>query len=140
MTRLIEVIYKEIGLELTRLLERFGYTYSVAKVLSILILSPSPLSMNDIKRLTGLSLGSVSMALKRLEHEGLLVYIKKGRTKFFKLIRGLPHILKIVISKILLVDELRSIERKSEELISSGYYYLKSLLKDIRHLREFVEE
>ena len=136
----IENVYREIGGELTRLLERFGYTHSVAKVLSILMVSPKPLSMSEIRKLSGLSLGSISMAIKRLESEGLITYIKKGRTKFFKVMKGLPYILKIVLSRLLSVDELKIIENKAEYLIMKGHDYLKTLASDIKHLTSYLEK
>jgi len=136
----MENVYREIGGELTRLLERFGYTHSVAKVLTILMISPKPLSMSEIRKLSGLSLGSISMAIKRLENDGIVTYIKRGRTRFFKVIKGLPYILKMVISRLLSIDELKSIENKGESLVKKGHDYLKTLITDIKHLINYLEK
>ncbi len=137
---MIEAIYKELGVELTRLITRFGYTYSTAKVLAVMLISPKPLSISELKRITGLSIGSVSMALKRLEAEGLVTYVKRGRTKFFHVVRGLSHMIKILISKLLSGDELANIERKGEKLIKSGHEYLRNLLSDIKDLKKILED
>lgn len=138
MIYMIEVIYSEVGGELTRLLVRLGYTYSVAKVLSLLIVSPKPLSMKEIKRLTGLSLGSVSLALKNLEREGVVSYVKRGRVKLFWAAKGLKHIVNMILGRLVSMEVLRSVENKSRDLLVKGYKHLSPLIEDIKKIIEFI--
>ncbi len=135
---MIDALYNEVGMELTRLLVRLGYTYSVAKVLALLMISPKPLSMKDIKRFTGLSIGSISLALKNLETEGIISYIKRGRVRLFWAAKGLRHVINLVLTRLISLDMLKSVENKSKEMLNKGHKHLNPLIEDIKKVIEFI--
>ncbi len=66
-----------------RMMTRWGYTHTDAKVYAYLLLSEEPLSINDLVELTNLSRSSISVALSRLTKDYMVNVKKVGKTKFF---------------------------------------------------------
>jgi len=128
------VLYESIGLGLVKIFERLGYSHSAAMVLSLLLISNRPLSMREICKLTGLSIGSVSMALDRLEGDSLISYVKRGRMKYYHAVKSLKNIIKSIYRKILPIEELNTMIHKGEELAGKGYTHIKRLIEDLKQL------
>ncbi|MDV3103518.1 GbsR/MarR family transcriptional regulator [Thermococcus waiotapuensis] len=66
-----------------RMMNRWGYTHTDAKVYAHLLLSANPLTINDLSKLTGLSRSSISVALSKLTKDYLVNVKKVGKTKYF---------------------------------------------------------
>jgi DNA-binding transcriptional regulator GbsR (MarR family) len=66
-----------------RMMTRWGYTHTDAKVYAYLLLSEEPLSINDLAELTNLSRSSISVALSKLTKDYMVNVRKVGKTKFF---------------------------------------------------------
>ncbi len=75
MKRFVEIV--------ERMMTRWGYSHTDAKVYAYLLLSEEPLSINDLVELTDLSRSSISVALSRLTKDYMVNVRKVGKTKFF---------------------------------------------------------
>ncbi|HEX2905796.1 MAG TPA: helix-turn-helix domain-containing protein [Phototrophicaceae bacterium] len=89
----------------------FGFSKVMGQLYGALLLSPEPLSLDDLLELLDISKASVSMNLRTLEHMGMVRQVwvrgKGGRRKYYEAETDFWQI----ISNILAGREMRDVER-----------------------------
>lgn len=92
----------------------FGFSKVMGQLFGALLLSPSPLSLDDLTQQLGISKASVSTNLRTLEHMGIVceVWVKDDRRKFYTAEGDFWRILTNVLSS----RELRDVNRAIDVL------------------------
>ncbi len=92
---------------LGKLASYFGFSKAMGQLFGVLMLSPAPLSLDDLMDRLGISKASVSTHMRSLEHMGIVreVWIKDDRRKFYRT----EHDFWRMISNILQSRELRDV-------------------------------
>ncbi len=84
---------------LGQLADYFGYNKVMGQLYGALLLSPDPLSLDDLVEQLGKSKASISMNVRNLEHMGIVreVWVRDSRKKFYEaesdLWKALTHVL-----------------------------------------------
>ena len=112
---------------LGQLADYFGFNRVMGQLYAALLLSPNPLSLDDLLNLLGKSKASVSMNMRTLEHMGIVreVWVRDTRKKFYEAETDMWKILTNVMGS----RELRDIDRA-----------LDVLQNNIQKLRENMPE
>lgn len=94
---------------LGQLADYFGYNRVLGQMYGALLLSPDPLSLDDLVEQLGKSKASVSMNMRSLEHMGIVreVWVRDTRKKYYEAERDLWNALTNVLGS----RELRDIDR-----------------------------
>jgi len=99
---------------LGKLAEYFGFNKVIGQLYGALLLSPAPLSLDDLARSLQKSKANVSMSMRTLEHIGMVreVWVRGERRKFYE---AETDFWKIVIN-VLSSRELRDLEHALQTL------------------------
>ncbi|GAB4423737.1 MAG: hypothetical protein Kow00106_20760 [Anaerolineae bacterium] len=126
---------------LGQLASYFGFSKVMGQLFGVLMLSPEPLSLDQLMERLGLSKASVSTHMRTLEHMGIVreVWMKDDRRKYYRAESDFWHIL----TNILRSRELRDVNQALRVLEDSAER-LQQALPDMgeadRHLAEFYLE
>ncbi len=87
----------------------FGFSKVMGQLFGVLVLSPEPLSLDDLMERLGISKASVSTTMRTMEHMGIVreVWIKDDRRKYYRAESDFWQIL----SNILRSRELRDVNK-----------------------------
>jgi len=127
-----------------RLLTRWGYSHTDAKVYAYLLLSEEPLTINDLAELTNLSRSSISVSLSKLTRDYMVSVRKVGKTKYFSPIpafleKFLEQPREMLEKEVLPLEAI--VEKLLEEAESEEYREkLFGILKDLKNLQCVLEE
>ena len=125
----------------TRILERWNYTFTQAKVYAILLLSPKPLTINEIADIANLSRSTISTVLSRLSDDYLVHYSMKGKVKYYVAIPSITNIFirqpKEILEKE--IKPLKEVMRKIASKKSNGNHY-KYVLEDIENICDKLQK
>jgi DNA-binding transcriptional regulator GbsR (MarR family) len=142
--QMTSLLKKEDGMEVLSLIQRImirlGYNETDGKIYGVLLLSPAPLSIDDICKVTGLSRTTVSTSLSKLVKDYLVNRSKRGRTKLHtatpifteKFVRQPQEILNKEIKP--LSTLLTNIYKNGGD----GFGHLKGFIKDLRETESFL--
>lgn len=99
---------------LGQLADYFGFNRVMGQLYAALLLSPEPLSLDDLVNSLGKSKASVSMNMRTLEHMGIVreVWVRETRKKFYEAETDMWKILTNVMGS----RELRDIDRALDVL------------------------
>ncbi len=94
---------------LGQLASYFGFNKVMGQLYGVLMLSPEPLSLDDLMDKLGISKAGVSTHMRQLEHMGIVreVWVKDDRRKFYRAETDLWRILSGVLSS----RELRDVNQ-----------------------------
>jgi DNA-binding transcriptional regulator GbsR (MarR family) len=94
---------------LGQLASYFGFSKVMGQLFGALMLSPDPLSLDDLMALLGISKASVSTNMRTLEHMGIVreVWVKDDRRKYYRAERDFWRILTNILSS----RELRDVNQ-----------------------------
>jgi DNA-binding transcriptional regulator GbsR (MarR family) len=94
---------------LGQLSDYFGFSKVMGQLYGALLLSPSPLSLDDLVEQLDISKANVSMNLRTLEHMGMVrqAWVRGGRRKYYEAETDFWQI----IANILSGREMRDVER-----------------------------
>jgi len=125
-----------------RILERWGYNFTQAKIYAILVLSPIPLNILDIAKIAGLSRSAVSTILGKLSKDYLVHYHMRGKTKYYT---AVPSFTSIFMSqpKVILEKEIIPLQKTMKIIMEKNPSYKKfytDILKDIDHIHDKLEK
>lgn len=125
-----------------RIMVRWGYTETDGKIYGILLLSPTPLSIEDVCKVTKLSRTTVSMSFSRLVKDYLVNRSKMGRTKLHtaipifteKFVHQPQEVLNKEIKPLFIL--LNNIYKSGGD----GFEHLKDFIKDLRETESFLDK
>lgn len=102
---------------LGQLADYFGYNKVLGQLYGALLLSPSPMSLDDLVDQLGKSKASISMNVRTLEHMGIVreVWVRETRRKYYEAESDLWKVLTNVLGS----RELRDIDRALNVLESN---------------------
>lgn len=102
---------------LGQLADYFGYNKVMGQLYGALLLSPEPLSLDDLVDQLGKSKASISMNVRNLEHMGIVreVWVRDSRKKFYEAESDLWKVLTNVLGS----RELRDVDRALNVLDSN---------------------
>lgn len=136
---------KEVKIALniiTRILRRWRYNFTEAKVYGILLLSPISLTIMDIANIANLSRSSISTVLSKLVKDYLVHYYMMGKTKYYTAIPALTEIF-IKQPRETLEKEVIPLEKIIKDIhkkyLSDDRDYNK-VIKDIENIRRKLEK
>ncbi|MCQ3929210.1 MAG: hypothetical protein DPW16_02030 [Chloroflexi bacterium] len=94
---------------LGQLADYFGYNKVMGQLYGALLLSPGPLSLDDLVEHLGKSKASISMNIRTLEHMGIVreVWVRETRKKYYEAESDLWKVIQNVIGS----REIRDIDR-----------------------------
>jgi HTH-type transcriptional regulator, glycine betaine synthesis regulator len=126
---------------LGQLASYFGFTKVMGQLFGALMLSPDPLSLDDLMDRLGISKASVSTNMRTLEHMGIVreVWVKDDRRKYYRAEGDFWRILGNILSSRELRDvnqALRVLEENAEQLQQD----IPNMEEDERKLAEFYTE
>ncbi len=126
---------------LGQLASYFGFTKVMGQLFGALMLSPDPLSLDDLMERLGISKASVSTNMRTLEHMGIVreVWVKDDRRKYYRAEGDFWRILGNILSSRELRDvnqALRVLEENAERLQQN----IPDMEDDERKLAEFYIE
>lgn len=126
---------------LGQLASYFGFSKVIGQLFGALILSPHPLSLDDLMERLGISKASVSTNMRTLEHMGIVheAWVKDDRRKYYRAERDFWRILTNVLSSRELRDvnqALRVLQENSDQLQLA----IPDLADEERVLAEFYIE
>ena len=141
---MLNKIELELVIRLSRLISKWGLKDAVGKILATLLLAGSPLSQQEIAKLTGYSTGLISTSLALLESLGLVMMVRKsGRKKLYSATGSITEVFENFIRELInkqlsptinfIKDNMSSIDdrtKKSMRLILKEYEDLRDLLKN----------
>lgn len=110
---------------LGQLASYFGFSKVMGQLFGTLMLSPDPLSLDDMVERLSISKASVSTNMRTLEHMGIVreVWVKDDRRKFYKAEEDFWRILSSILSS----RELRDVNQALRVLETSGEHLQESL-------------
>ena len=127
---------------ITRILRRWRYNFTEAKVYGILLLSPISLTIMDIANIANLSRSSISTVLSKLVKDYLVHYYRMGKTKYYTAIPALTEIF-IKQPRETLEKEVIPLEKIIKDIhkkyLSDDRDYNK-VIKDIENIRRKLEK
>ena len=114
-----------------RVLTRLGYNETDGKIYGILLLSPKPLTIDELCEATNLSRTTVSTSLTKLVKGYLIHRTKNGRTKLHKATPILAA--KFLRQPIEMLEmEVKPLKEAINRIINgNGFSHLKEFLSDI---------
>lgn len=126
---------------LGQLASYFGFTKVMGQLFGVLMLSPDPLSLDDLMARLGISKASVSTNMRTLEHMGIVreVWVKDNRRKYYRAESDFWRILTNILSSRELRDvnqALRVLEDNAGQLQNA----IPAMGEDERRLAEFYIE
>jgi DNA-binding transcriptional regulator GbsR (MarR family) len=126
---------------LGQLASYFGFSKVMGQLFGALMLSPDPLSLDDLMALLGISKASVSTNMRTLEHMGIVreVWVKDDRRKYYRAERDFWRILTNILSS----RELRDVNqalRVLEENAAQLQLAIPGMQEEERKLAEFYIE
>lgn len=103
---------------LGQLASYFGFSKVMGQLFGVLMLSPEPLSLDDLMERLGLSKASVSTHMRTLEHMGIVheVWVRDDRRKYYRAESDFWQIL----TNILRSRELRNVNQALQVLEESA--------------------
>lgn len=126
----LQVVHDSMLDGLGQLSDYFGFTKVMGQLYAALLLSPEPLSLDDLMERLSISKASVSMNLRTLEHMGMVRQVwmrgKSGRRKYYEAEADFIQI----ITNILSGREMRDVERalhvmdENAQLLSTSMNHL----------------
>lgn len=113
-----EVVNSRIIEGLGQLASYFGFSKVMGQLFGVLMLSPEPLSLDDLMERLGLSKASVSTHMRTLEHMGIVreVWVRDDRRKYYRAESDFWQIL----TNILRSRELRDVNQALQVLEESA--------------------
>jgi DNA-binding transcriptional regulator GbsR (MarR family) len=119
----------------------FGFTKVMGQLFGVLMLSPDPLSLDDLMERLGISKASVSTNMRTLEHMGIVreVWVKDDRRKYYRAEGDFWRILTNILSN----RELRDVNQALRVLEESAVQLQKAsqdMDEEERKLAEFYIE
>lgn len=126
---------------LGQLASYFGFSKVIGQLAGALLLSPDPLSLDDLMNRLGISKASVSTHMRTLEHIGVAreVWVKDDRRKFYRAESDFWQILTNILSS----RELRDVNQALRVLEDDADHLQRALpeMSDEEHrLAEFYVE
>lgn len=126
---------------LGQLASYFGFTKVMGQLFGVLMLSPAPLSLDDLMDRLGISKASVSTNMRTLEHMGIVreVWVKDDRRKYYRAEGDFWRILTNILSS----RELRDVNQALRVLEESAGQLQKAsqdMGDEERKLAEFYIE
>ena len=133
---------KKASAIIIRILERWGYTFTQAKVYAILVLSPIPLTTIEIAKIAGLSRSAISTVLGKLAKDYLVHYHIKGKTKYYT---ALPSLTSIFIKQLTetLEKEIKPLEQIMKKIAERNIHvkeYYSYILSDISNTHKKLQK
>ncbi len=123
---------------LGQLASYFGFSKVMGQLYGALLLSPDPLSLDDLMAQLGISKASVSTNLRTLEHMGIVreVWVKDDRRKYYRAESDFWRILTNVLSSRELrdVNQALSVLQKNAAMLETA---LPTMTDEERALAEF---
>lgn len=115
---------------LGQLADYFGFNRVMGQLYAALLLSPDPLSLDDLLNILGKSKASVSMNMRTLEHMGIVreVWVRETRKKYYEAETDMWKILTNVMGS----RELRDIDRALD--------VLENNIQKLRHQHPSLDE
>lgn len=119
----------------------FGFSKMMGQLFGALLLSPEPLSLDDLMDRLSISKASVSTNLRTLEHMGIVreAWVKDDRRKYYRAETDFWRI----VSNVLASRELRDVNR-ALNVLSEGHQQLRGSLPDMsddeRAMAEYYAE
>ncbi len=103
----------------------FGFSKVMGQLFGVLMLSPHPLSLDDLMERLAISKASVSTHMRTLEHMGIVheVWVKDDRRKYYRAEGDFWQILSNILSS----RELRDVNQALRVLEENGVHLQKSL-------------
>ena len=119
----------------------FGFTKVMGQLFGALMLSPDPLSLDDLMERLGISKASVSTNMRTLEHMGIVreVWVKDDRRKYYRAESDFWRILTNILSS----RELRDVNQALRVLDENGAQLqgaIPGMGEEERRLAEFYIE
>lgn len=123
---------------LGQLASYFGFSKVMGQLYGALLLSPQPLSLDDLMAQLGISKASVSTNLRTLEHMGIVreVWVKDDRRKFYRAESDFWRILTNVLSSRELHDVNQALQVLQDNAVKLEMA-LPEMNEDERALAEF---
>jgi len=126
---------------LGQLASYFGFTKVMGQLFGVLMLSPDPLSLDDLMDRLGISKASVSTNMRTLEHMGIVreVWVKDDRRKYYRAEGDFWRILTNILSN----RELRDVNQALHVLEENAGQLQKAsqeMDEEERKLAEFYIE
>lgn len=123
---------------LGQLASYFGFSKVMGQLYGALLLSPQPLSLDDLMAQLGISKASVSTNLRTLEHMGIVreVWVKDDRRKFYRAESDFWRILTNVLSSRELHDVNQALQVLQDNAVKLETA-LPEMNEDERALAEF---
>lgn len=126
---------------LGQLASYFGFNKVMGQLYGALLLSPHPLSLDDLMTHLGISKASVSTHMRTLEHMGIVreVWVKDDRRKYYRAETDFWRILSNVLSS----RELRDVNRALSVLEKNAGYLktaIPTMTDEQRALADFYIE
>ncbi|MBN1680375.1 MAG: hypothetical protein JW966_08775 [Anaerolineae bacterium] len=123
---------------LGQLASYFGFSKVMGQLFGVLLLNPTPLSLDDLMNQLGISKASVSMNMRTLERMGIAreVWVKDDRRKYYEAESDFWRILTNVLSS----RELRDVNqalRVLEENVQNLHNALPTMSDDEQNLADF---
>ena len=113
---------------LGQLADYFGFNRVIGQLYAALLLSPEPLSLDDLVNTLGKSKASVSMNMRTMEHMGIVreVWVRETRKKYYEAESDMWKILSGVMGS----RELRDIDR-ALDVLESNIQRLREKMPDL---------
>ena len=123
-----------------RVLVKLGYSETDGKVYGILLLSPKPLTINEISKITKLSRTTVSTSLSKLVRDYLIQRSKLGRIKLHTAVPAIAE--KVSLQpKELLDREIKPLSQLTSKLLNARgneFKHLENLLEDLKQAENLL--
>lgn len=141
MNRRLQAVNTSLLEGLGQLASYFGFSKIIGQLFGVLLLSPEPLSLDDLMSRLGISKASVSTNLRTMEHMGIVreAWVKDDRRKYYRAENDLWRVLTNILGSRELRDvnqALRVLAENRQELAQG----LDDLSDEERQLTEFYLE
>lgn len=135
----LEVVHTSMLDGLSQLADYFGFSKVMGQLYGALLLSPGPLSLDDMMETLSISKASVSMNMRTLEHMGMVRQVwvrgKGGRRKYYEAETDFLQI----ITNILSGREMRDVDRALSIMEENEALLQKSMTEMDQSDRELSE-
>ncbi len=124
---------------ISKILENFGYPPAIARVYAILLYTGEGMTVTEISEVAGIGKSTASTALRLLEHDGLVYYIKHGKMKVYRAKSALNQLL--LFPRRILNEYLVPLKNELKKEISSNKSpHLQGLLEELEKFEELTKE
>ncbi|HOA24389.1 MAG: hypothetical protein WBH90_16935 [Aggregatilineales bacterium] len=153
MDKTLEAVHESMINGLGQLTDFFGFSPVMGHLYGALLMSPEPLSLDELEEIVGRSKASVSMNMRALERWGMVreVWVKGDRRKYYEAESDLWTVVRTIVESrerrevgvaLAVLDEnTRKLEeakaRLNEEERKLAEYYL-ARVKDVQAFFEFA--